>query len=172
MELLVVIVLLGFLIAMGMASFKSSQTKSRDSRRKSDLGHIMVALEAYHNDRGRYPLASPDTEGKLMGCAAAGAEECTWNGQFSDSVGTIYMVSLSKDPSIGRRYYYAAAGNGTWYQLYARLENTEDANVVQTGGAPGKYSGVWCDDSHTIMCNYGIASSNRTADTGRTVIAE
>ncbi|MCL4360231.1 type II secretion system GspH family protein [Patescibacteria group bacterium] len=35
-ELLIVIAILGILVRLGLASFLSSQIKSRDSRRKSD----------------------------------------------------------------------------------------------------------------------------------------
>src|SRR5574341_329497 len=55
MELLIVMVLLGILVAMGLSSFRGSQTKSRDSRRKAELRQISLALEAYFNDKGRYP---------------------------------------------------------------------------------------------------------------------
>lgn len=168
MELLIVIVLLGFLIAMGMASFKSSQTKSRDSRRKSDLHQIMIALETYFNDKGRYPSDSAD--GKIMGCGTGDSQECPWGGQFSDANGTIYMVTLPDDPGLGKRYFYDVSGAlRTTYQLYARLENKEDISVAKSGSDPGKYVNVFCDDGSSIECNYGIASTNTTPGTGRSI---
>lgn len=169
MELLIVIVLLGFLIAIATGSFRSSQIKARDARRKSDLRQITLALETYFNDKGRYPADSAN--GEIMGCGAGDAQLCPWNGQFSDSQATIYMVTLPKDPKQGMRYFYDVSGTAS-YQLYARLENTEDYDAVKSGGNPGKYSNVFCDDSLLIMCNYGTASTNTSPDTGRTIVPE
>ena len=45
-ELLVVITIIGILAGIGLNSFQSSQKKSRDATRKSDLRQISHALEA------------------------------------------------------------------------------------------------------------------------------
>lgn len=151
LELMVVIVILGVLIAAGLGSFTSSQQKSRDSRRKSDLRSIAQALELYYNDKGRYP--NSDGNGNISGCGTGDASLCPWGEQFSDSKGTIYMVKLPADPGAGRKYYYRKSGVN--YQLYAGFENTEDPDYNASG-----YSGTNCASTGTFICNYGIASSN------------
>ena len=54
-ELLVVIAILGLLATVGLSSFRTSQLKGRDSKRKSNLSQIQKALEMYYNDYGQYP---------------------------------------------------------------------------------------------------------------------
>jgi prepilin-type N-terminal cleavage/methylation domain-containing protein len=67
-ELLIVIVILGILATIGLASFASSQMKSRDARRKANLNQVAGSLEIYFNDMSKYPSAS--AVGQIMGCGA------------------------------------------------------------------------------------------------------
>lgn len=168
MELLVVMVLLGILVSLGLSSYRSSQTKSRDSRRKSELRQISLALETYFNDKGKYPNA--DGSGHIMGCTPDDASICSWGSQFIDKNSTIYMVTLPADPISGMSYYYSVGALNTSYQLYARLENTLDSDVPKDGSnKPEIYSGLTCGSK---TCNYGIASTNTTAGAGRTLTTE
>jgi prepilin-type N-terminal cleavage/methylation domain-containing protein len=144
-ELLIVIAIIGILASIGLASFNSSQMKSRDAKRKSDF------LELYYNDKGQYPAS--DASGNILGCKAGATDTCTWGSltvPFSNTTtGTIYMVRLPADPS---STYYFYVSTGTTYKLYARLENTQDKSIISTG--------VSCGSS--INCNFGISSSNTT----------
>lgn len=156
MELMVVIAIMGLLITVGIASYKSTQAKSRDNRRKSDLAAVGRALELYYNDNGVYP---PDNgAGKLKACGASPGAACTWGGnQFNNEPNgkatTVYMVKLPADPAANFTYYYQRSGG---YQLYARLENFQDSDYSATIVAKNINCGA--DDE----CNYGIASSNTT----------
>jgi len=171
MELLIVIVLLGILATLGLSSFKSSQTKSRDAKRKGDLKGISTALEIYYNDKGKYPNDSAD--GKIMGCGVGDVLECPWGGQFVDSNNTQYMPILVKDPTRGRHYFYDVAGGNQSYQIYARLENTLDNDVQKDpSDNPYAYSGLYCDDASSIQCNWGISSVNTSPNTGKTLVLE
>jgi prepilin-type N-terminal cleavage/methylation domain-containing protein len=137
-ELLIVIAIIGILASIGLASFNSSQMKSRDAKRKSDFQQLANALELY---------------GNILGCKAGATDTCTWGSltvPFSNTTtGTIYMVRLPADPS---STYYFYVSTGTTYKLYARLENTQDKSIISTG--------VSCGSS--INCNFGISSSNTT----------
>jgi type II secretion system protein G len=137
-ELLVVMAILGILATVGLNSFRSSQLKSRDTRRRSDLEQVQRALEMYFNDYGSYP---PAAGGQIViGSALA------WGGdEMKDSQETLYMKELPGDPTAGPQYCYASTGAA--YQLYARLENME--------AAKGPYP---CNGVNTY--NYGVASSN------------
>jgi prepilin-type N-terminal cleavage/methylation domain-containing protein len=55
-ELLVTITILVILSTVGTAQYKTITAKTRDSRRKSDLEQIRLALESYRSDNGAYPL--------------------------------------------------------------------------------------------------------------------
>jgi type II secretion system protein G len=153
-ELLIVIVILGILATVGLASFTSSQMKSRDAKRKANLQQISQALELYYNDKGQYP--SSDASGNMYGCGAAGTAVCTWGSSvFSNTTtGTIYMTKLPTDPSSNSYYYKATINSGlyTKYQLYARLENLQDTKSIIT-------TNLNCG---TQTCNYGVSSSNTT----------
>ncbi|KKU88496.1 hypothetical protein A3A64_03750 [Candidatus Gottesmanbacteria bacterium RIFCSPLOWO2_01_FULL_48_11] len=168
MELLIVMVLLGILVGLGLTSFRGSQVKSRDSRRKAELRQISLALEAYFNDKGKYP--NDDAAGKIKGCTPDDNTVCNWGEEFKDMNSTLYMITLPADPG-GLSYYYDVLGSSNaQYQLYARLENTLDSDVNKDeGNNPQVYSGLACGAK---TCNYGIASTNTSADTGRTLATE
>jgi general secretion pathway protein G len=168
-ELLIVMVLLGFLITAGVSSYTSSMKKSRDTKRKNDLRQIATALETYNNDTGTYPLSSAD--GKIIGCATVPPAACEWGTPMRDSKDTIYMVQLPAESSSSQRYYYSSP-DGTYFQIYARLENTEDADIPKTAGRPRAFSDMNCSMSGTAYCDYGVASTNRAVETGRTIIYE
>jgi type II secretion system protein G len=151
-EIMVVIAILGVLIAMVSGSFVSSQKKSRDLKRKSDLSQIGKALEFYYNDRGQYPLSD---NGKIVGCGdpTTALVDCVAGGEWANTTTTpqtIYMAQLPSDPT-GQRYFYDSDGNGTYYKLYARLENTDDGQI-------GTYATI-CSGTDG-QCNYGLSSPN------------
>jgi len=140
-ELLVVIAILGLLATVGLGSFQSSQMKSRDAQRKSDLSQIQKALEMYYNDNGRYPLTA-DLQTLLNNggsWSAAGGE-------------TIYMKTVPKGPR-GESYCYESNTNGTYYRIYARLENMKDPKIITPSSSV-------CAAANGY--NYGVSSSNAT----------
>lgn len=153
-ELLVVMAILSILAVIVTGTFTSSMRRGRDSRRKDDLRSISSALETYFNDKGAYPTG---VNGVMTGCDALDAQPCNWGGQFKDNKGTLYMVLIPKDPLETQKYYYVSGGAS--YKLYAKLENTLDQGdgVSQAG-----YSGTSCNFGSTILCTYGIASTNTT----------
>lgn len=139
MELLIAIAIMGILATVGLGSYFSSLKKSRDARRKSALEQVQRALEMYYNDNGRYPA-----EGDL-----------SWGSQFASADGaTVYMQKLPEDPKSSFTFDYATDAEGTYFRLYACLENIEDPQIiipsesVNCGGCSGS-------------CNYGISSPNR-----------
>ena len=154
-ELLVVITIIGILSSIGLNTFTSAQIKSRDGKRKAYLKQTGDALEAYNNDHGEYP------------------DDLAWGVSFTDDKGTVYMVQLPQDPTLGLSFYYvpeAVAGNNTKYQLYARLENTNDPAVNQdTDNNPLVFENLNCG---TKICNYGTSSSNTSPSTGRNLVQE
>ncbi len=165
-EILIVMIIIAFLASLSAASFQSSQKKARDARRKSDLHQITTALEAYYNDVKAYPLSS--AENTVLGCH--GGNECSWGEEFVDDKGTVYMVKLPADPSMGRGFTYVYISNGTEYQLYSRLENTQDLTVPKdSSDNPQVYGNLNCGVGG---CNYGISSSNTTPDDGQPLTTE
>jgi prepilin-type N-terminal cleavage/methylation domain-containing protein len=165
MELLIVIVLLGFLIVAGVASYTSSLKKSHDTKRKNDLRHIAVSLEAYNNDVGHYPLGNAN--GEMVGCSPDNATVCQWGSAFKDMHDTLFMVLLPGDANVTQRYFYVSDANGTYFQLYARLENTQDSDIPKNSSNQARYfpNFICGTGTSTVKCNYGVASSNSGLDT-------
>jgi general secretion pathway protein G len=160
-EIMVVIVILGILIAMVSGSFVASQKKSRDLKRKSDVVQIGKALEVYYVDRGSYPLADA---GSIVGCGIDPQVPtvCTWGvSEWSNTTTTpvtIYMAKIPSDPK-GNTYYYDS--DGTYYQIYAKLENTDDKDINKNGTAVQTYIGTDCGGGE---CQYGTSSTNATPE--------
>ncbi len=149
-ELIVVMLLLAALATTGLGSYLRSLQRARDSQRKADLAQVQRALEAYFNDRGKYPSSSSD--GKIMGCGSAGTSVCDWGSYFGISeTQPTYMQKLPVDPKTasGQTYVYQSSG-GVDYRLYAKLENEDDPQIISTT--------VSCGTG--VNCNYGVSSTN------------
>lgn len=145
-ELLVVISILGVLATLVAGNYRSAKFRGNDARRKSDLKQIAIALEAFMSDYGIYPAASSD---KIQACSYP-AEVCDWGfGEFTDGK-TTYFKEIPADPSTKQKYVYRRASTNT-FQLYARLENTQDQDIISTGYNCG---------SGANSCNYAVTSSN------------
>lgn len=140
-ELLVVISIISILVTIGIGGFRSSQTRSRDVQRKSDLKQISNSLELYYSDYGKYPDSVP------------------WGAEFTDGK-TVYFKVIPTDPTSAQSYFYRVpdAPANQMYQLFAHLENTEDPDCL--GGncstPPVVYS---CGNK---SCNFAITSPNTT----------
>lgn len=153
-ELLVVISIIGVLASIGLVAFSSAQARSRDAQRKSDLKQIASALELYYSDYGQYP--SGNGSGQILGCPSTTSGACVWGddtAQFTDGK-TVYFKKLPKDSSLGQVYFYktvaVASVANSGFQIYAHLENLQDASIISTG--------VSCGTG--INCNFGVSSSN------------
>lgn len=161
LELLVAMAIIAILTVLGISSFGTVREKSRDSRRKQDLQSITKSLEMYYNDFGHYPLSS---DGAIMGCGAGATSACTWGGVFENtSNATLYMTELPADPK-GNSYYYLTDVEGSYYQLFAFLENEEDAEAAKIGTEPGFYQNTSCRSEGGVAqldsCNFVLMSSN------------
>lgn len=119
-ELLVVMVILGILATIGFGYFYSSQAKARDAQRKSDLNQLQKALEMFYNDKGRY---------------RTNKEKLPPAGQsWEDEKGTIYIKTVPGDPK-GGKYCYESDDSGSYYKIYAKLENIKDSAIEKSGCA-------------------------------------
>lgn len=171
-EILIVIAILGILSAMLLGNVFTSQRKARDLQRKSDIRQIGQALELYYQDFGNYPLV--DLNGQILGCGDSGVGACEW-GESSlmqttaDGQEIIYMALVPADPRAGS-YFYDTDADGSYYQLYTRLENEEDKDLMKIDGDNAFYTDTDCGSS--LLCNYGLSSTNISpqADHGLTAL--
>ncbi|MCA9347909.1 prepilin-type N-terminal cleavage/methylation domain-containing protein [Candidatus Saccharibacteria bacterium] len=118
-ELLVVIVIIGILIALTLPNLFSAQARARDSDRKNELKNLQTKLETYFGDHDEYPAALSDLE------PAPSGDETT--GPRSDA------------------YTYTPSANQQSYTLTASLENDSDKdaeNGVYTLNSTNQDSGA------------------------------
>jgi prepilin-type N-terminal cleavage/methylation domain-containing protein len=159
-ELLIVIVIMGILSVVGLGTFRSSQLKARDSKRKTDIRSIGDALEVYYNDFGSYPVGQT---GNIIGCGADAISACSPGSIWQNTTNsTTYMVQIPEDPNSGLYYYIS---DGRSFQIYAHLENERDRDVPKDlNGDPTNYSNPGNNGCVTGDCNYGKSSTNIDLD--------
>lgn len=149
-ELLVVIVILGILATIGFGQYRTSQIKARDAQRKGDLDNIARALEMYYNDHEAYPVETDNNGLMEVDTGDGSVDDLAW-GQTLESADAVYMKTLPEDPVSDYDYCYDSDDDGTYYKLYARIENANDEDYYESGYTCG-------GDTYY----YGIASSNES----------
>ncbi len=58
-EVIIVLVVVGFLAAMTLPRTFEAQTRSKVSRARADMRSLSMALESYHTDHKSYPMMTP-----------------------------------------------------------------------------------------------------------------
>lgn len=161
-ELLIVISIITVLVTVGLVSFRNSQLRGRDVQRKSDLKQLANSLELFYTDYKKYP---DSVGGLLSGCpydpATDSGTACSWGtGELTDGK-NIYFKQMPKDPATGYSYFYriVPSSQNQKYQLFARIENTEDKNCID-GNCVNPVA-VSCGSGN--ICNFSITSTNTKA---------
>ncbi len=103
-ELLVVIVIIGILVALTLPNLFSAQARGRDTDRKNELKNLQQKLETHFNDNDEYPDQLSDLN------PAPSADETT--GPRQDA------------------YTYTVGANNQSYTLSATLENDQDKDAT------------------------------------------
>lgn len=153
-ELIVVFGILGALSMLLIATLDpiAQFQKSRDGKRKSDLGQVQKILEQYYQDNGRYPVHSTSSPTyrivKLDGTTAE------WGQAF-----TPYANVLPKDPISSKNYVYYSSGQS--YYLYASLDRgSKDPQACSGGVCSSLTSNNISPTACGGTCNYGVSSPN------------
>lgn len=111
-ELLVVIVIIGILVALTLPNLFSAQARGRDTDRKNELKNVQQKLESYFNDNDRYPT----DQAAVVSDAGVAADEM--QGPRSDAY-TYTCTATSGDPATCQAY-----------TLEATLENEGDKDAT------------------------------------------
>ena len=90
-ELLVVISIIGVLTAVILPNMVGMRERARDSKIKSSLEEMKIALRLYYNDYQTYP--ADDSAGSMRGCGVSGTADCSPGGSFVAG-STTYMQQL------------------------------------------------------------------------------
>ncbi len=98
-ELLVVIIFIALLASLILMSLNQARKKARDTERLSEMDQIILALEFFYDNNGRYP-------GSADGISNSG--EFVGDGGAFENALAPYMTSVPGDPiHDGTTYYYA-----------------------------------------------------------------
>lgn len=124
-ELLIVIVVIGILVALVITTFSGIQRRARDTERQTDIKAIHSQVEAYYAQNGHYPtLANLNDDTGFVQTSLAGLDVGALqdpNGSGNDlqaSAGSdIYAYDVEPDDCDN-----ASAGDCTSYTLTATLE--------------------------------------------------
>lgn len=107
-ELLVVIVIIGILVALALPNLFSAQARGRDTDRKNEVKNLQQKLETYFNDNGNYPAA-------LSNLSPAPTTD-------------------EQQGPRGDAYTYSPTGTpATSYTISANLENDDDPDADASG---------------------------------------
>jgi len=137
-EVLIVVVVIGILAVILLNYFNPLEKRDRavDSRRKSDLNRLTVAMEDYYGDHGCYP-------DELLCTPADKADDLK-----------PYLGTIPCDPATGESYYYEpeAVDCPQYYRIYTNLYWEQDPQIVEVGCQYG------CGPDYAY--NYGVSSPN------------
>jgi type II secretion system protein G len=116
-EILIVVAVVTFLMAVLFPNFMGARQRARDAQRKSDLAQIQRALELFKSDQD--PPSYPTT-------GAFPADLC---GNSFSSAQSTYMRKFPCDPAGGLTptpYIYSLDGDTLKYYIVSCLENLAD----------------------------------------------
>ena len=138
-EMLIVIVIIGILIASLMPRMQSAQWRARDVARKNDLAQIQTAIIASQTDKWKWPMLD---DGARTGLQISGT-------QIEQALINAWMSSIPKDPNGSNVFswlwnlstestrwaygYMVAKRNGIsdwWFVLMAKTETEWWSNWV------------------------------------------
>lgn len=155
-EIIVTSIILVLIVTVSLFNFRNSLMRARDVTRRDDLGAISNALGQFYEDFGYFP---PGQDGKIKYCKAdnfdkvlkdvqddevfdrnkffEGLRGCEWGEDsfddlLDDDYGP-YIEKLPVDPKASEGLSYLYLSNGKRFQLYAHLEEGEDAQGYDTG---------------------------------------
>lgn len=146
MELIIVVAILSILTAIVFISdITGSLKKARDNNRKQDLNKLTRILDDYYNDYQKYPPMNTPPDGQIAGNP--------WGSALNP-----YTTKLPRDPLFPNRwFYYQSEPNGTFFVIYAQLENTGDPDITLKGCQNG--CGPYVASGQRLY-NYIVTSNN------------
>jgi len=154
-ELITAIGITVVLLSLAIAVLQPGEQfrKSRDAKRKADLGQIQRALETYYQDYGRYPMANANEEIVVPTDSTDPTKE--WGSPWRPYID---VLPIDSNASKNYAYWVDEAAGGQAYRLYASLDRGDKDEAACAGGAacPNLPQDVTCGG----ICNYGVSSPN------------
>ena len=154
-EILIVVTIIGLLAVILLNFFNPLEKRDQatNSRQKSDLDRLAIALEDYYNDKGCYP-----TE---VSCEASKA------GDLRPYLGTIPC-----DPATGQSYFYNPEDSSCpkYYRIYTTLKWEKDPAIAAVGclWGCGPVKEGQSGFPYNFPFNYGVSSPNVPLESAKT----
>jgi uncharacterized protein (TIGR02145 family)/prepilin-type N-terminal cleavage/methylation domain-containing protein len=118
-ELLVVIAIIGLIASLSVIALGNARSKSRDSKRVSDIKQMQTALELFFSDQGRYPTAAEWSTGSLYATGTMGTTT------YMDKIPSAPIADGALCNATTSAYYYSTNNLGDSYSIRTCLrENT------------------------------------------------
>ena len=131
-EMLIVIVIIGILIASLMPRMQSAQWRARDVARKNDLAQIQTAIITSQQDKWKYPgmwtmkVHKYDTENKKYKDAEEEVTDYATEGmslsQIADYLKTAWMTQVPTDPNGSNSFkwiwQFSSTASPEWEYMY------------------------------------------------------
>jgi prepilin-type N-terminal cleavage/methylation domain-containing protein len=118
-ELLIVIVVIGILVALVVTTFSGIQRRARDTERQTDIKAVHSQLEAYYAQEGHYPVLADITAANLPGLDDEALVD-PGGGALASGGGSSSAYGYATVPADCDN---AGAGDCTEYTLTATLES-------------------------------------------------
>lgn len=139
LEILMVLLIIGVILSISVASYSNLHSNSLDQRRKTDIEEVRSALEQYRSVNGAYPTPN-STPGLSFGSDG-----------LSDGT-NVYMQKIPQDPQAPKRQYHYEVTSDD-YTLAAQLNTAESTACVSPPG------GDSCGQTGSSLgCNYCMGS--------------
>lgn len=143
-EMLIVIVIIGILIAALMPRMQAAQWRARDVSRKTALSQIQSAIVTSQWDKWEWPWqCSDDTASTTPGCA----QYWMWITSISWDLMRAWMNSIPVDPLKTEEisWLWSFTGNGLWdYAYLVTTRNwTEDGWFILMAKTEVEWSSNW-----------------------------
>jgi type II secretion system protein G len=125
-ELLVVISVIGILTALITTNFVEARNRAHDTRAKTNLAQLKIALHSFYINYQRYP--ETDIGVYLKGCGPTGIDRCTTSFTAGD---VIYLDKLPKTGNFNDFFYYGCT-DGDDFRVKVTLKNASDADLAES----------------------------------------
>jgi prepilin-type N-terminal cleavage/methylation domain-containing protein len=144
-EMIVVIGILAVVVTAGLTSYKNTQTRAIDSKKRTDLEKLRSALELYRGDNSQYPAVT------------AGSTTIYLLLPLTQPVAYLTVANFPADPVTLHYYYYQqnpSGGGVNTYRLCAHLDGVLNANDPVCPGPGTPSCGM---NAPVTNCNYGLS---------------
>ena len=188
-EMLIVIVIIGILIASLMPRMQSAQWRARDVARKNDLSQIQTAIITSQADRGAWPGMAGNSWYDVTCSGTATTTATAWINvkAIACNLQRAWMTQVPTDPNgsntvsglgnsntsySGWQYVYLVWKrnwvSNAWFALMAKTEVEWSSNWVVCSGASNSWQGLIksTDDlAHITLCSSVSKSSTCASNT-------